>query len=133
MSVLRREPTFPLDGAQRVAPAIPPSPHMSTVLITTPTGHIGTRVVDQLLADGTHRVRVLARDPSRLAPAVRERADVRPGALDAVAVGALDGLAETLDPAAFPVAMEWTRYGAPALARRRPPCRCLARRRPPWR
>lgn len=55
---------------------------MATILVTTPTGHIGARVVDQLLADGTHTVRVLARDPARLAPAVRERADVRVGALD---------------------------------------------------
>ena len=55
---------------------------MATILVTTPTGHIGARVVDQLLADGTHTVRILARDPARLAPQVRERADVRVGALD---------------------------------------------------
>jgi uncharacterized protein YbjT (DUF2867 family) len=68
---------------------------MATILVTTPTGHIGSRVVDQLLAaPGGHTVRVLARDPGRLAPAVRERADVRTGALDEG-----DALARALDGA----------------------------------
>jgi uncharacterized protein YbjT (DUF2867 family) len=68
---------------------------MATILVTTPTGHIGSRVVHQLLAaPGGHTVRVLARDPGRLAPAVRERAEVRTGTLDEG-----DSLARALDGA----------------------------------
>jgi uncharacterized protein YbjT (DUF2867 family) len=57
---------------------------MTTILVTTPTGHIGGRVVRQLLADPTpgRTVRVLARDPARLPDAVRAAADVRVGAID---------------------------------------------------
>ncbi len=54
---------------------------MSAILVTTPTGHIGSRVADRLLAAGAD-VRVFVRDAARLAPAVRERADVRTGSID---------------------------------------------------
>jgi uncharacterized protein YbjT (DUF2867 family) len=48
------------------------------IIITTPTGAIGHQVVEHLL----HRaepIRVIARDPSRLSPAVRERVEVMNG------------------------------------------------------
>ncbi|MEU6261560.1 NAD(P)H-binding protein [Streptomyces sp. NPDC047043] len=48
------------------------------LVITTPTGQIGRQVVDGLL-DGDEPVRVIARDPSRLAPAVREHVEVVEG------------------------------------------------------
>jgi uncharacterized protein YbjT (DUF2867 family) len=51
------------------------------ILVTTPTGNIGSRIVDQLLAAG-HSLTVLARDPSKLSDAVRSRATVVQGALD---------------------------------------------------
>ena len=46
------------------------------IVVTTPTGHIGSRVVRLLLQAG-ERPRVLARDPARLDVAVRERVDAR--------------------------------------------------------
>lgn len=55
------------------------------IAITTPTGHIGSRVVDLLLAAG-ETVRVVARDPDRLAPAVRARVEVVQGSSDDEAV-----------------------------------------------
>ncbi|MFF0970059.1 NmrA family NAD(P)-binding protein [Streptomyces sp. NPDC003703] len=51
-----------------------------TVVVTTPTGHVGSRVVRLLLQAGV-RPRVLVRDPARLAPDVRERVDARRGDL----------------------------------------------------
>lgn len=51
-----------------------------TVVVTTPTGHVGSRVVRLLLQAGV-RPRVLVRDPARLDAATRERVDVRRGDL----------------------------------------------------
>ena len=51
------------------------------ILVTTPTGNIGCRIVDQLLTAG-HSLTVLARDPSKLSDAARARATVVHGALD---------------------------------------------------
>ncbi|MCI3274236.1 NAD(P)H-binding protein [Streptomyces cylindrosporus] len=48
------------------------------LVITTPTGQIGRQVVDGLL-DGEEPVRVIARDPARLSPAVRDRVEVVQG------------------------------------------------------
>ncbi|WP_024800305.1 NAD(P)H-binding protein [Nocardia sp. BMG51109] len=48
------------------------------LVITAPTGNIGHRVLDLVLA-GDRPVRVIARDPSRLPAGVRERAEVVPG------------------------------------------------------
>ncbi|MEU9395111.1 NAD(P)H-binding protein [Streptomyces sp. NPDC048324] len=44
-------------------------------VITTPTGQIGGQVVDRVL-DAGHPVRLIARDPGRLSPEVRERVEV---------------------------------------------------------
>ena len=51
------------------------------ILVTTPTGNIGSRIVDQLL-DAGHAVTLLARDPSKLPETVRTRTTVVQGALD---------------------------------------------------
>lgn len=51
------------------------------IVVTTPTGQIGSQVVDRLLA-GQKPVRVIARDASRLAAGVRERVDVVEGCHD---------------------------------------------------
>ncbi|BCM88919.1 NAD(P)H azoreductase [Abditibacteriota bacterium] len=51
------------------------------IVVTTPTGHIGSQVVKHLLAAG-EEVRVIARDPARLAPEVRDQVDVVPGSTD---------------------------------------------------
>jgi uncharacterized protein YbjT (DUF2867 family) len=48
------------------------------IIITTPTGAIGHQVVERLLSSA-EPIRVIARDPSRLSPAVRERVDVIAG------------------------------------------------------
>ncbi|MEQ4721911.1 NAD(P)H-binding protein [Nonomuraea sp. B19D2] len=48
------------------------------IVITTPTGQIGRQVLDHIL-DSEQPIRVIARDPSRLAPRVRERVEVVPG------------------------------------------------------
>ncbi|MGP3973847.1 NmrA family NAD(P)-binding protein [Streptomyces sp. 8N114] len=45
------------------------------IAVTTPTGHVGSRVVQLLLQAGV-RPTLLVRDPARLAADVRERADV---------------------------------------------------------
>ena len=59
------------------------------IVITTPTGDIGHQVVDKLLDRGAP-VRVVVRDPARLAPRVRERVEVVAGS---------HGDAEVLDQA----------------------------------
>ncbi|GLU50307.1 NAD(P)H-binding protein [Nocardiopsis ansamitocini] len=51
-----------------------------TIVVTTPTGHVGSRVV-QLLVQAGVRPRVLVRDPARLAADVRDRVDVHRGDL----------------------------------------------------
>ncbi|MEV5748913.1 NAD(P)H-binding protein [Actinoallomurus sp. NPDC052308] len=63
------------------------------IVITTPTGQIGRQVVDNVLDRG-ESIRVIARDPSRLSPGVRERAEVVPGSHDR-----LDVITEALDGA----------------------------------
>jgi uncharacterized protein YbjT (DUF2867 family) len=50
------------------------------IVITTPTGQIGHQVLDHVL-DGNEPVRVVARDPSRLSPRLRERVEVVRGSL----------------------------------------------------
>lgn len=45
------------------------------IVVTTPTGFIGSALVKDLLAAG-EAVRVIARDPGRLAPEVRERVEL---------------------------------------------------------
>ena len=54
---------------------------MPTILVTTPTGHIGSRVVAQLLDAGA-TVRAFLRDPARLDNSVRDRVDARTGSLE---------------------------------------------------
>ncbi|AXK32269.1 NmrA family transcriptional regulator [Streptomyces armeniacus] len=51
-----------------------------TIVVTTPTGRVGSRVVRLLLQAGV-RPRVLVRDPARLDDATRARVDVRRGDL----------------------------------------------------
>ncbi|MFD1704580.1 NAD(P)H-binding protein [Methylopila henanensis] len=49
-----------------------------TIVVTAPTGGIGRQVVDNVLDSGA-RLRLIARDPSRLSAQVRERAEVVQG------------------------------------------------------
>jgi len=67
-----------------------------SIVVTTPTGHIGSELVKDLLAAG-EAVRVIARDPARLAAEVRDRVEVVQGSSDdeAVLMRALEG-AESL-------------------------------------
>lgn len=51
------------------------------IVITTPTGQIGHQVLDKIL-DGGQPIRVIARDPSRLAAPVRERVEIVRGSHD---------------------------------------------------
>ncbi len=63
------------------------------IVVTTPTGHVGS-LLTQLLVDREEPLRVIARDPSRLAAPVRERAEtiagshLDPAVLDAALAGA---------------------------------------------
>ena len=63
------------------------------IAVTTPTGHVGSRVVRLLLQAGV-RPRALVRDPGRLRAEVRERVEVRTGDLTDAAFlrGALAGV-----------------------------------------
>ena len=51
------------------------------IVVTTPTGKMGSQVIPHLLA-ANEAVRVVARDPSRLSPEVRNRVEVVTGSLD---------------------------------------------------
>ncbi len=53
----------------------------ATVVVTTPTGKIGSKLVPMLLERGV-TVRVIARDPNKLAPQIRERVEVIQGSSD---------------------------------------------------
>ena len=66
------------------------------IVVTTPTGHIGSQVVQNLL-DANEQVRVIARDPAKLAPEVRAKDEVVQGSTDdeQVLLRALEG-AESL-------------------------------------
>lgn len=55
------------------------------IVITTPTGQIGSQLLTRLL-DGSEPIRVIARDPSRLQAQVRERVQVIEGSHDDPAV-----------------------------------------------
>src|SRR6478609_6811235 len=55
------------------------------IVVTTPTGFIGSKLVEDLLAAG-ESVRVIARDPDKLAPAVRVKVDTIQGSSDDPAV-----------------------------------------------
>jgi uncharacterized protein YbjT (DUF2867 family) len=63
------------------------------IVVTAPTGQIGQKVLASLL-DGDQPVRVIVRDPARLTPQARERAEVvtgshgDPGVLTAAFTGA---------------------------------------------
>jgi uncharacterized protein YbjT (DUF2867 family) len=63
------------------------------IVVSTPTGHIGAKLAEVLLERGEN-VRVIARDPSRLAPAVQTGAETiagshaDPAVLDAALAGA---------------------------------------------
>lgn len=49
------------------------------IVITTPTGDIGSQVLHLLLEDGDEQLRVVVRDPAKLADDVRDRVDVVTG------------------------------------------------------
>ncbi len=48
------------------------------IVITTPTGDIGHRVLKHVV-QGSEPVRVIARDPSRIPQEIRQRIEVIPG------------------------------------------------------
>jgi uncharacterized protein YbjT (DUF2867 family) len=51
------------------------------IVVTTPTGNIGSQVVKNLLA-ANEAVRVIVRDPAKLTPEVRGKVDVVQGSSD---------------------------------------------------
>lgn len=55
------------------------------IVVTTPTGQIGSQVIPHLLA-ANETVRVIVRDPSKLSPEVREKVETVTGSLDDQAV-----------------------------------------------
>jgi uncharacterized protein YbjT (DUF2867 family) len=62
------------------------------IVVTTPTGHIGSQVVQNLIA-ADESVRVIARDPDKLADEIRGRVEVVQGSSDdeSVMMRALEG------------------------------------------
>ncbi len=62
------------------------------LVVTTPTGHIGSELVKRLVAEG-EAVRVVARTPARLAPELRNKVEIVEGLSDdeTVLSGALAG------------------------------------------
>ncbi|XVU26671.1 NAD(P)H-binding protein [Actinoplanes sp. CA-054009] len=91
------------------------------IVVTAPAGQIGSQVVQNLLkADAP--VRVIARDPARLAPGVAERVDVVQGSHGdpAVAGAALDGADAVFwlvmaDPSAATIDDAYTGFTRPVL------------------
>jgi len=63
------------------------------ILVTNPTGHVGWRVLTELLAP-EFSVRVIARDPSRLPEDIRDQIEIVRGSADDAGTlrGALDGV-----------------------------------------
>jgi uncharacterized protein YbjT (DUF2867 family) len=63
------------------------------IVVTTPTGNVGSRLVAGLLSAGTEPLRVIVRDPSRLDSTVRDKVQVIAGSHGEPAVldQALDG------------------------------------------
>jgi uncharacterized protein YbjT (DUF2867 family) len=63
------------------------------IVVTTPTGNVGSQLLAELLNAGTEPLRVIVRDPSRLDDAIRDRVQVIAGSHDNPAVldQALDG------------------------------------------
>src|SRR4051812_40780666 len=55
------------------------------IVVTTPTGNIGSQLVKKLLAANVP-VRVIARDPKKLAPEVAAKVEVVQGSMDDEAV-----------------------------------------------
>ena len=55
------------------------------IVITTPTGQIGKQILDQILDSG-EPIRVIARDPSRLDPKIRDRVEMVQGSHDDIDV-----------------------------------------------
>lgn len=55
------------------------------IVITTPTGQIGKQILKQILDSG-EPIRVIARDPSRLDPKIRDRVDIVQGSHDDIDV-----------------------------------------------
>lgn len=51
------------------------------IVVTTPTGHIGSKVLKQLMKT-SEKLRVIARDPGRLSDEVRGRVEIIEGALE---------------------------------------------------
>jgi uncharacterized protein YbjT (DUF2867 family) len=51
------------------------------IVITTPTGHIGSKVLEKLL-ETNERLRVIARDPSKLSDEVKQKVEIVQGSLD---------------------------------------------------
>jgi uncharacterized protein YbjT (DUF2867 family) len=62
------------------------------IVVTTPTGYIGSQVVQNLLA-ANEAVRVIARQPDRIAPEVRAKVEIVQGSSDdeGILMRALDG------------------------------------------
>ena len=91
------------------------------IVVTAPTGHIGGQLVQDLLESGSE-VRVVVRDPARLAPGVAERVDVVRGTHNdpAVAATAFEGADAVFwlvppDPSADTVDAAFSGFARPVL------------------
>jgi uncharacterized protein YbjT (DUF2867 family) len=92
------------------------------IVVTTPTGHIGAQLANDLVA-ANEAVRVIARDPARLAPELRAAVEIVQGSsddetvLDRALAGA-DSLFHLVPPdvAAPDVTAYYLRFTRPAIA-----------------
>ncbi len=98
------------------------------IVVTTPTGHIGSQVVANLLA-ANRPVRVIARDPARLAAEVRNKVEIVEGSSDdeSVLMRALEG-AESLF-LVVPPSFTTNDVGEYYLRFTRPVCRAIESKR----
>ena len=92
------------------------------IVVTAPTGNIGHQLVAKLLDSG-EAIRVIARDPARLAPQVRERVDIVKGThADAAVVDEAFAGADSVfwlvsaDPRAESVEAAYVDFSRPACA-----------------
>ncbi len=85
------------------------------ILVTTPTGHIGSRIIQSLLGT-SHSLTVLARDPAKLSDVVRSASNVVQGSLedDSALTTALNGVdaAFFLVPPPGPSVTHWRNWQA---------------------
>lgn len=94
------------------------------IVITTPTGHIGSKVLEKLLKTN-EKLRVIARDPSKLSDEVKEKVEIIQGSLDDLEV--LSNAYQDTDELFFviPPSMQYTDVNEYYLQFAKPTCEAI--------